>query len=450
MKNQNIFHYKIDFFFLILFFTLPSLLYSYGYTNSISTSIIVLQLFFLLIYNFIRKKKITINIKFFSFAILISLIIFAHQIAIIFLSDLFFTFQNIIILKKLFFSYLSIPIYIYSIFILNEFLFKTKGIEIYFYKLINNLFMIMFLLSFFILIRFNKFSPYYIFGANDLPMFLSIYSEPSHFITNFFAIFFLFIVLNPNYKIIILTIGLLLSLTYPSLTLLFGIFLITVILFPILNILILLVPILIFLLLIFNLSTGFEFINYFNDRLDVLSILNNCSPYLLSNNEDINFYQFFLENTCSINNSLLYYFKSAHEMYLNLAHYPFCIGFQNFGFIGMESLFRKLAFLQSGTFKTDISLNSAFLLCKLISEFGILGLLFLIYYFKMFLQSFIFLKFKAKIFLIKKEYLVIFYHTSILSFSIELFIRGFGYFSIGSFLFILSILGLYYKKNNEN
>jgi hypothetical protein len=109
-----------------------------------------------------------------------------------------------------------------------------------------------------------------------------------------------------------------------------------------------------------------------------------------------------------------------------------------------------IAFFQSGSFKTDISLNSAFLLSKLISEFGIFGLLFLIYYLKIFIKSFIFFKFEANSLLIKKKYLEIFYHISILSFSIELFIRGFGYFSIGTFLFILSIMGLYYKNNNEN
>jgi hypothetical protein len=451
MKNKNILdYYKIDCFFLILFFILPSLLYSYGYVNSLSAFTIVLQFCYLFIYTFIRNKKFPINIKFLSATILIGLIIFSHQIFIIFLSDFSFGFQSIMNVKKISFSYLSILIFFYSVFFLNEFFFKIKNSEIYFYKLIKSLFLIMPLLSLFILIRFNKFSPYYIHGGNDLPMFLSFFSEPSHFILNFFSIFFFFIILNPKYRIICLAIGLLLSIGYPSLTLLFGIFLIIIILFSILNLFLLVAITFTFFFFLSYLNIDFQLINYFTNRLDILKILNNCSAYFVLNNNDINFNELFFENNCSLNNSLLYYLKSGHEMYLNLVNYPFGIGFQNLGTIGMESLFRKLAFLQSGSFKTDISLNSAFLLSKLISEFGIFGLLFLIYYLKIFLKSFIFFKFEANLLLIKKKYLEIFYHISILSFSIELFIRGFGYFSIGTFLFILSIMGLYYKNNNEN
>jgi hypothetical protein len=450
MKKQSVFGYKIDSSILIMFFTLPSLSYSYGYTSSSSSLIIILQLFFLLIYNF-TSKTIKINIKFFSLAILISLIIFTHKIFIFFFYDFSFP-LNITFLTKLFFSYLSIIIYFYSLFILNNYFLKTKNSEIYFYKLTKNLIIVMFILSFFILIRFSKFSPYYIFGPNDLPMFLSVYSEPSHFIVNFLPIFFFFTAINPNYKIILLTIGLLLSIAYPSLSLLYGILLITIILFPILNIIILIGLILIFYLFFTYLSneSNFELISYFTDRLNFANILSNCTSYFTLNNNVINFNQFFNENICSINYSLIYYLKSLHEMYLNLVNYPFGIGFQNFGIIGMESLFRQLAYFQSGTFKTDISLNSAFLLTKLISEFGIFALIFLIYYLKIFLGSFIFLKSQVKILQVKKKYLLIFYHISILSFSTELFVRGFGYFSIGSFLFILSIMGLYNKINNEN
>jgi hypothetical protein len=67
-------------------------------------------------------------------------------------------------------------------------------------------------------------------------------------------------------------------------------------------------------------------------------------------------------------------------MYLNLVNYPFGVGFQNFGAIGMESLFRKVITLRSGAFGADSSLISSFLLSKLISEFGVFGIIFLFYY----------------------------------------------------------------------
>jgi hypothetical protein len=441
--KQNFFdNYKVDSLLLIFFFILPSLLYANGYIQSYSAALIIVIFFYLLIFTLIREKK-KINIKFLSLSILISIIIYIHQIFVTFLIDSNFSNKNTQIQEKIFISYLSIIIFFYSIFFFNKFLIKKKFNQIYFYKLMKILFLIMFILSFFILLRFNKFFFYYTYDTNNLPIFLNLFLEPSHFITGFFSIYFLFLIFNPRYRVIFLTIGLFLSLMLPSLTFLCGIFLIVLLFYSILRVVLFIIPLIIF-FIFFLYNFNIELLNYFYSRINFIEAINNCSSYFVLNSK-INYDQISTK-ICNINFSLLYYFKSIHEMYLNLVNYPFGVGFQNFGAIGMESLFRKVITLRSGAFGADSSLISSFLLSKLISEFGVFGIIFLFYYFKFFIESFIFFKFRHNLFLIQKKYLEIFYHISILSFSIEIFVRGFGYFTIGSFLFILSVLGLKYKK----
>lgn len=88
--------------------------------------------------------------------------------------------------------------------------------------------------------------------------------------------------------------------------------------------------------------------------------------------------------------------------------------------------------------------DGGFLAAKILAEFGILGAIFIIYYLKISFQAVIFLR--KQIFLINhrrnlKHQLVA---AIIFAFSVELFVRGTGYFSPGVFLFIFALF--YYKK----
>jgi len=88
--------------------------------------------------------------------------------------------------------------------------------------------------------------------------------------------------------------------------------------------------------------------------------------------------------------------------------------------------------------------DGSFLAAKILAEFGILGAIFIIYYLKISFQAVIFLR--KQILLINhrrnlKHQLVA---AIIFAFSVELFVRGTGYFSPGVFLFIFALF--YYKK----
>jgi hypothetical protein len=88
--------------------------------------------------------------------------------------------------------------------------------------------------------------------------------------------------------------------------------------------------------------------------------------------------------------------------------------------------------------------DGGFLAAKILAEFGILGAIFILYYLKISLEAFGFLKKQILIINNRQNLKHQLVAVIIFAFSVELFVRGAGYFSSGVFLFIFALF--YYKK----
>jgi hypothetical protein len=118
------------------------------------------------------------------------------------------------------------------------------------------------------------------------------------------------------------------------------------------------------------------------------------------------------------------------------------VGFQQFGIVGkrgeisdqLENLgFKELNIYDGGTTAS-----------KFVGEFGLLGVIFLIVYLYVFIRTFLKIKSFNKL---KDDPMDLFFSCSILAFSVELFVRGIGYFSPGCYLFLFAML---YKYNSKS
>lgn len=117
-------------------------------------------------------------------------------------------------------------------------------------------------------------------------------------------------------------------------------------------------------------------------------------------------------------------------------------GFQQFGIVGnrgeisnqLENLgFSELNIHDGGTTAS-----------KILGEFGLFGIFFLLNYLYLFIITFL----KIKSFNgLKDNTLELFFSCSILAFSVELFVRGIGYFSPGCYLFVFALFCKYNFKS---
>lgn len=144
----------------------------------------------------------------------------------------------------------------------------------------------------------------------------------------------------------------------------------------------------------------------------------------------------------SNNLSALVYLQGLYDAYYSLEATNYLgLGFQLLGTQPPSELSLTIQTIAGTELNRE---DGSFLAAKILAEFGILGVIFIIYYLKISFQAVIFLR--KQIFLINdrrdlKHQLVA---AIIFAFSVELFVRGTGYFSPGVFLFIFALF--YYKK----
>lgn len=141
-----------------------------------------------------------------------------------------------------------------------------------------------------------------------------------------------------------------------------------------------------------------------------------------------------------MNNSTLVFLSGWERAYLSfITSYGFGVGFQQIGIVGPIGDFQVLIRKINGVY---LNFNDGGSLGpKLIAETGLLGFILLLFY----------LSFAYKV---VKKFLLrkikgsknIFFLGVYLFFSIELFIRGTGYFSLMSFLFLSSLYWIYYSR----
>jgi hypothetical protein len=141
---------------------------------------------------------------------------------------------------------------------------------------------------------------------------------------------------------------------------------------------------------------------------------------------------------------MLAFLADWHEAYLNtIKTYGFGIGFQQLGILGERSFLKDLIFLASGAIEWDIKFESFLVAPKLISEFGIFSLIFFILYIKTFFKGLSYLLESISLAPSKINYKSLLMVCFFVSFAINLFIRGTGYFTPSTFFLICACIYFY-------
>lgn len=213
-------------------------------------------------------------------------------------------------------------------------------------------------------------------------------------------------------------------------------------------------PNLIMLLLVFLMGT----IYYSNNLLRLFFVLIPVVTILsfLWISEDVQTY--FVDrlsfNQTTTNLSVLIYLQGWEEAYKALIETSgFGLGFQNLG-TQPPGKFGEMVHSLTGRYLNRA--DGSFLAAKLISEFGVLGLILVLVFLTSFFRSLRFLiSFQRKIdsgFDFGFDLRYVFAHSIVVSFFIEMFVRGYGYFSPGVlFLFTaFFVLQTPKKRNNYN
>ena len=137
--------------------------------------------------------------------------------------------------------------------------------------------------------------------------------------------------------------------------------------------------------------------------------------------------------------SMLSYQSGWERSYLNLQDsYGIGIGFQQLGFLGTTG---EILEVLSTIGAEDLNLyDGSFVASKFISEFGILAVMALVAYLVYFARNVRWLREVSRNGGETVDYRKVFFLACFVMFSIDLFIRGTGYFSSSGFLFIASLM----------
>lgn len=233
-----------------------------------------------------------------------------------------------------------------------------------------------------------------------------IYSEPSHFALSFMPIF-LYMSVYSRSKIKLLILGYAIALALENTTVLVGIILVSLIVLPLRRITVVAAGIVLLVMTI-----GIANFEYYSQRLSVDPETQNLS--------------------------MVVYLGSWERAYLNLTETNgLGVGFQQFGIIGSQGEFAdRLATLYAEGLN---QLGGACVAPKFISEFGIFALITLVIYVVNWLKIVRKIRKIVRIGADLDECKKVFFYSCFVMYSIDLFIRGVGYFSSSGFLFIASI-----------
>lgn len=242
------------------------------------------------------------------------------------------------------------------------------------------------------------------------------YNEPSHYTLFFVPVYFYFaFVVTPKYKIFYILFGLAIALILKNLTLLVGVVILIFILYKFKSVM--LIPIcLVFLITYIDLA-------YFIDRVDFNSKTTNLSTLV--------FLQGWQLSWESIKNT-----------------FGWGIGFQQLGFVKIETEAGNsiIKLMGRNVNETDAGLTFG----KVVAEFGVLGFIAVLTYLRYFVKYFRKVNYSN---IVKTKPSIVFAYAVFLSFFLEIFIRGIGYFNPPFLLFVCSIFILIKERRshiNEN
>jgi len=373
---------------------LPSLLYVAFQSSSMALGLIISLMILIVLVN---KKKIPKTRNKFLY---LFLVFFLLQYVYLILNDTIITSEKQIM-----------SLFVLGLMIISAAFFsiEVKKIPdekmIFFLKWLSILIIIMGFLPQVITINFAHYSDYV---KAVFP-----YSEPSHYILGTGSILFAagFFV-GSIQRIVLVLLLMILTIVLPS-TLalfLFIIMLVTYYTADIKKVVILgLLSIIIFLFV----GNNIENLSYFSDRLNIAS-----------DNHNLTF---------------LVYVQGIDDAYQSLiVTNGIGLGFQNMGSLPPSDI-SNLIYSLTGYYKNRN--DGGFLAAKIIAEFGVIGILLLFYYLRKVFQSYFFLRKRAgnNSLLENTPAWLILSHSIIVVSFIEIFVRGFGYFSPGVFLLLLSL-----------
>ena len=280
------------------------------------------------------------------------------------------------------------------------------------------------------------FSPFQVGGK---PM--VFYAEPSHYALDFLPfLFFIVIQATLKKKILYLLVAFEIAVIIHSLTLMVGVALISIVALQ---------------LRMIPIAVGGFFILYSSEPLiqNFLSLVSPSSPFVIYH-KNIDSYlsgRVVLPALDAVskssNGSFLVYFSGWERAYLNFVNYlGFGSGFQQLGYIGNEgtaiekliSIYRRpLGLLDGGA-----------VAAKFLSEFGLFALMLLGAYTATFFAKVKNLRMLSTSSFDIKEIKNTFFMCCFVIFSVNLFVRGLGYFSSSSFLFLASLFWFLLRKTD--
>jgi len=255
------------------------------------------------------------------------------------------------------------------------------------------------------------------YRALDNPSAVGFFSENSHYALSFLPFLFYMVVLSSSRKKwFFLFMGFLIPIILNSLTLLVGVIVVAILALRLRQLVFLSITAIA--ISIPMLAMDYMDIGYFVSRLDF----------------------------SNANVSLLSFMNGWERAYLNLKDsYGIGIGFQQLGFVGSEEG-KILEVLRNRFSKSGVSLvnlnrlDGSFVASKFISEFGILAVMLLVAYLVYFARSVRWLRAVSMNGGETVDCRKVFFLACFVMFSIDLFIRGAGYFSSSGFLFIASLV----------
>ncbi len=388
--NRNFFL----FLFLIIWF-LPPLFTFFRFDSYTYTTIVSVLLYLSL--RFLTKKSIKIGKTFLLFLVLSTVILSVNILTA------YLRFNDDYDIARAIVSFVFFIIFILSAFFFSKDMLNIEReyLDIFFKKLLYVYFFII-ILSFF----FTPFTSYY-----KQPVFP--YNEPSHFSLFFAPILCYNILISSRQKrIILIAVGVVLALIIKNLTLLASILVISIFVYSVYALpLITLGSLMIF---------YFVNIQYFVDRLDFSGESTNLSTLVYMKGFELMKEAMFKSNGLGI-------------------------GFQQLGYVELTTPSREMIMeIQGGDLNSK---DGGFLAVKLITELGVIGVLMIILYLKLFISKWF--KFR-KINMNEMSAVQLIFYSSLITFFVQLFIRGLGYFTPSVFLFIVSILLIKKEKNCIN
>lgn len=183
----------------------------------------------------------------------------------------------------------------------------------------------------------------------------------------------------------------------------------------------------------------------------LLVVLFLLAPYV---GVDVSYYESRLQFDESTSNlTALVYMQGWDDAYNALLKTNwFGLGFQNMGSLE-PGVYGEKIFKIVGVYKNR--LDGGFLAAKIVGEFGVIGLLFVLFYMISLLMSILYCRKFFKAYQAdREEALEIFSVSTVLGcsfiivFLIEMFARGYGYFSPGMLLVMVSVFLIVKKEKN--